>query len=67
MFWSGSSFEDDALNVQGSKFKDASIFFNDVQEINIKQLESWLDKAKYIQWDYKNLAKRKGKLELLSI
>lgn len=66
MFWSGSSFEDNALNVRGPKFKDASIFYNSVQEINIKQLENWLNKAKHIQWDYKNIVKRKGKLELLS-
>jgi len=28
-------------------------------------LRRWLEKARAIQWDYKNLAKRKGKLERL--
>ncbi len=65
MFWSGADFEEAALNVVGKKFKDASIFFNDVSEVDITDLRRWLKKAKEIQWDYKNLAKRKGRLERL--
>lgn len=67
MFWSGADFEEDDLNVRGEKFKDASIFFNEVSEINTQNLKRWLEKAKTIQWDYKNLIKRKGKLERLII
>ena len=33
MFWSGADFEEKKLNVLGKKFKDASIFFNDVTEV----------------------------------
>lgn len=62
MFWSGADFEEEKLNVRGGKFKDASIFFNSVTEINIKDLKRWLKKSKEIQWDYKNIVKRKGKL-----
>ena len=65
MFWSGKSFEDKKLNVLGVKFQDASIFYNAVDEINNKDLENWLQKAKEIQWDYKNIVKRKGVLERL--
>lgn len=65
MFWSGKSFEEDKLNVLGGKFQDASIFYNSVNEINTKDLENWLQKAKEIQWDYKNIVKRKGILERL--
>lgn len=65
MFWSGKSFEDEKLNVLGAKFQDASIFYNAVEEINTTDLENWLQKAKEIQWDYKNLIKRKGVLERL--
>ena len=65
MFWSGKDFEDDLLNVKGEKFKDASIFYNDLSEIKIKDLKRWLKKSKEIQWDYKNIVKRKGKLERL--
>jgi hypothetical protein len=65
MFWSGKSFEENKLNVLGGKFQDASIFFNSVDEINSTDLEIWLQKAKEIQWDYKNIVKRKGVLERL--
>lgn len=63
MFWSGADFEEEALNVKGEKFKDASIFYNSADEIIIEDVKRWLEKSKEIQWDYKNLIKRKGKLE----
>lgn len=62
MFWSGADFEEDALNVVGAKFKDASIFYNSISEIKRKDLERWLKKSREIQWDYKNIVKRKGQL-----
>ena len=65
MFWSGADFEEEKLNVQGKKFKDASIFYTDISEIKINDLKRWLKKSKEIQWDYKNIVKRKGKLERL--
>jgi len=65
MFWSGADFEEDQLDVVGEKFKDASIFYNSVEEINAKDLKRWLKKSKTIQWDYKNIVKRKGVLERL--
>ncbi|MEG0917586.1 MAG: DUF1801 domain-containing protein [Myroides sp.] len=37
MFWSGIDFEEDKLNVQGKKFKDASVFYNSVEEINTEK------------------------------
>lgn len=65
MFWSGADFEEELLNVRGEKYKDASIFYNNTSEINIKDLKRWLAKSEKIQWDYKNIVKRKGKLERL--
>lgn len=62
MFWSGKSFEEEKLNVLGGKFQDASIFFNSVEEINENDLKKWLQKSREIQWDYKNIVKRKGEL-----
>jgi hypothetical protein len=67
MFWSGAGFEEEALNVRGAKFKDASIFYNDVSEIKEKDLKRWLRKSREIQWDYKNIIKRKGKLVKLKV
>ena len=65
MFWSGADFEEEKLNVIGEKFKDASIFYTAVEQINTDDLKRWLKKSKEIQWDYKNLVKRKGQLERL--
>ncbi len=65
MFWSGKSFDEDQLNVRGEKFKDASVFYNSAAEISTKDLKGWLNKSKEIQWDYKNIVKRKGQLERL--
>lgn len=65
MFWSGADFEEVELNKRGEKFKDASIFFNNIAEINVEDLQRWLKKSRDIQWDYKNLIKRKGQLERL--
>lgn len=65
MFWSGADFDEEKLNIRGEKFKDASIFFTSEDEINIEELKRWLEKSRNIQWDYKNLIKRKGILERL--
>jgi uncharacterized protein YdhG (YjbR/CyaY superfamily) len=62
MFWSGKSFNEEVLNVLGGKFQDASVFYNDVSEINEDEVKRCLEKAEKIQWDYKNLMKRKGQL-----
>lgn len=64
MFWSGADFEVKELNVVGKKFKDASIFYTDIDQINTNDLKEWLKKSREIQWDYKNIVKRKGLLIL---
>jgi hypothetical protein len=65
MFWSGADFEEDELSVVGKKFKDASVFLNDASEVKRADLRRWLRKAEGIQWDYKNLVRRKGRLQRL--
>ena len=65
MFWSGADFEEEKLNVKGEKFKDASIFYSKVFDIESKDLKRWLLKSRKIQWDYKNIVKKKGQLEKL--
>lgn len=62
MFWSGADFGEDGLNIVGKKFKDASIFYTDVAQVNVADLKRWLKKSVEIQWDYKNIVKRKGQL-----
>ena len=65
MFWSGADFEEDDLNVRVKKFKDASIFYNNLSEIKAKYLKRWLKKSSEIQWDYKNIVKKRGQLDRL--
>lgn len=65
MFWSGADFNEQALSHIGKKFKDASIFYNNPNEINLDDLKIWLQKSREIQWDYKNIVKKKGKLDRL--
>lgn len=65
MFWSGADFDEPGLDVVGRKFKDASIFYHDVSAVKPTVLQRWLRKAKTIQWDYKNIVRRKGRLERL--
>lgn len=65
MFWSGADFDEEPLNGKGGKFKDASVFYTSVEQINKNELRRWLKKSRDIQWDYKNIVKRKGVLERL--
>ena len=65
MFWSGVTFEEPKLKPGSGKFKDASMTYNSVAQLNTDEIERWLQKAKDIQWDYKNIVKRKGVLERL--
>lgn len=65
MFWSGQSFNEDKLDLKGEKFKDAAIGYTHVDQVNAEDLKRWLKKAESIQWDYKNIVKRKGQLERL--
>lgn len=64
MFWSGQSFDEPGLVNEGS-FKTAEARYYTKDEINIDDLKRWLEKSRTIQWDYKNIVKRKGLLERL--
>lgn len=64
LFWSGQSFDEPDLLPEGS-FKAAEARYTEVKQINTDQLKRWLDKSAKIQWDYKNIVKRKGVLERL--
>lgn len=62
MFWSGASFEEQGLAPGTGKFQDASVIYTELEQIDQKDLKRWLRKSKSIQWDYRNIVKRKGKL-----
>lgn len=65
MFWSGADFDEAWLTPGSGKFKDAWIFYNNASEIQENDLKRWLKKSREIQWDYKNIVKKRGLLERL--
>lgn len=65
LFWSGQSFPTPGLKKEGS-FKAAEARYTEVAQVDTALLRQWLKEAEHIQWDYKNIVKRKGKLERLS-
>ena len=68
LFWSGQSFseqgDEPGLASEGS-FKAAEARYTAASDVNKKHLKRWLSKSRDIQWDYKNIVKRRGKLERL--
>lgn len=61
LFWSGRSFDEEALKPEGS-FQAAEIRYTKPEQIELTVLNRWLQKGREIQWDYKNIVKRKGVL-----
>lgn len=66
LFWSGQAFKEKELHKEGT-FKAAEIRYTESSQINTKNLKRWLKKAKDIQYDYKNIVKRKGVLKKISV
>ncbi len=64
LFWSGQSFEEEGLKKEGS-FNAAEVRYTAADQVNRQNLKRWLAKARDIQWDYKNIVRRKGRLERL--
>ena len=64
LFWSGQSFTSPGLQPEGS-FKAAEARYTSSSQIDLEELKRWLEQSRDIQWDYKNVVKRKGALERL--
>nr|WP_205600835.1 hypothetical protein [Halomonas socia] len=64
LFWSGQSFDESGPHKEGS-FKAAEARYTAVAQVDAEDLRRWLGKARDIQWDYKNIVRRKGRLERL--
>jgi Domain of unknown function (DU1801) len=64
LFWSGQTFDEPGLKNEGG-FKAAQARFTAVEQVDLPSLACWLGKARDIQWDYKNIVKRRGKLDRL--
>ena len=65
MFWSGADFDEVGLELGTGKFKDASKKYTSEDQISEDDVKRWLVKSEKIQWDYKNIVKRKGVLQRL--
>lgn len=61
LFWSGQSFKTKGLHKEGT-FKAAEARYTDVTEVDTALLAKWLAEARDVQWDYRNLIRRKGRL-----
>jgi len=64
LFWSGQSFEEGGLKKEGS-FKAAEARYTAAGQVDREKLRRWLAEARNVQWDYKNIVRRKGRLERL--
>lgn len=64
LFWSGQSFTTPGLAKEG-KFKAAEVRYTAADQVDTDLLRKWLSESREIQWDYKNIVKRKGRLERL--
>ncbi len=64
LFWSGQSFKESGLTPLG-KHKAAEIGFSDSGQIDEDKLSKWLSESQQTIWDYKNMIKNQGSLELL--
>ena len=65
LFWSGQSFDEEGLKKEGS-FEAAEARDTEIDQVNRKDLKRWLLEARDIQWDYKNIVRRKGRLERIA-
>jgi hypothetical protein len=61
LFWSGQSFEEKGLAKEGT-FQAAEARYRSVEEVDPARLRRWLAEARDVQWDYRNLVRRKGRL-----
>jgi hypothetical protein len=66
MFWSGADFDEPELQPGTGKFKDASVFYNSLEEIDPHEVKRWCEKAQKIQYNYRNIIRNKGELRPLN-
>ncbi|MBS1715806.1 MAG: DUF1801 domain-containing protein [Armatimonadetes bacterium] len=61
LFWSGRSFDEPDLKPEGT-FQAAEARYGAESDVDVDAVRRWLAKSRDIQWDYKNIVKRKGVL-----
>jgi len=66
LFWSGQSFTVPGLTPEGT-FKAAEKRYTSPAEVDPAEIALWVGEARTVQWDYRNLMKKKGRLERLAL
>ena len=58
LFWSGQSFQTPGLVPEGT-FKAAEMRYTAVSQVDPAALARWLAESRHVQWDYKNIMKKR--------
>ena len=63
LFWSGQSFTEPGLAVEGS-FKAAEARYTAPDQVDVQLLSRWLAQARDIQWNYRDIRTNRGLIPL---
>jgi len=63
LFWSGQSFTEPGLAVEGS-FKAAEARYTAPEQVDVELLSRWLAQARDIQWNYRDIRTNRGLVPL---
>ena len=63
LFWSGQSFTEPGLSVEGS-FKAAEARYTAPDQVDVQLLSRWLAQARDIQWNYRDIRTNRGLIPL---
>jgi len=66
LFWSGQGFATGGLRAVG-KHKAAEAVYRTRAEIDRARVLAWLGESTAVQWNYRDIVKNQGKLELLQL
>ncbi len=66
LFWSGQSFREPGLTVEGS-FRAAEARYTSAEEISVDVLKRWLSEAREVQWNYRDIRKNRGLVPLRGV
>ena len=66
LFWSGQSFDEPDLAVEGS-FRAAQVRYTEASQVDVEALVRWLAKARDIQWNYRDIRRNRGLVPLRGV
>jgi hypothetical protein len=66
LFWSGQSFATPGLKPEGS-FKAAEVRYTSVDQVDTDLLARWLNEAREIQWNYRDIRTNRGLVPLRGV